>query len=325
MSDLDWRDAMTQAARRTEPTRAQVDRLRERLAPQVRSTKDLLDQLPEAQPIQLQRVRAKVLAGQRRPRHRPLAIPGLALAAVSLVAVGAWLAAADPVEPAVVPALTVVSLEGSRVLTDGLAVVTEGSGEARGSGKTWDLDLDRGRVHLDIAPEQGFDVDVSTGDAVVHVVGTVFSVERDALGTHVEVQRGAVQVDCLRGADLLIEGSGRHNCLPATAAGLLGRARALMDRGDADAAALESLMAGLADEPEVAVRGELLAASVEVQLRLGDTDRALEGALAYLDTGETAREAALRQLAVDLLSRSGACDRAAELVDEGTRVPPCGH
>jgi len=172
---------------------------------------------------------------------------------------------------------------------------SKGDGAVAGTRRKTRIEWRSGSLQVDVHPDAGVELWVQTPEALVRVHGTRFTVLRDALGTHVQVERGQVGVSCddpqqqpaqerrlLAGEQIL--------CLPIRASGLLGRARALLADGEREAA-LATLRRGLdVAERGSAIRGELLALRVEQLLTAGDTPRALVVAQAYLDGGHQARK-----------------------------------
>lgn len=98
-----------------------------------------------------------------------------------------------------------------------------------------------------------------------------------------------------------------RTCPPTTAAGLLGRARALQRAG---ADPLPAVDAGLAAGPDAAVRDELVSLLLDIQLQQGDLPGALRTAEAHLKTGGAQRRDALLTLAARLAARLHGCEAA---------------
>jgi hypothetical protein len=103
------------------------------------------------------------------------------------------------------------------------------------------LEWEQGTLKVEVEPERGIDLAVHTREAEVRVVGTRFSVTRDALGTGVVVTHGHVAVLCADGEKALLGAGEARVCPPTHAAGLLGRANAL--------AAAEASLAGSPARP----------------------------------------------------------------------------
>ena len=119
-----------------------------------------------------------------------------------------------------------------------------GQGELEAEGRAHDIDWKSGRLKVSVTPKQGIDLTVRTPEATVSVVGTVFEVRRDTLGTTVTVERGQVEVICAEQTPLMLTADeNTHTCQPTTAVGLLNRAQDLIAT-DPDAAA-DSVKRGL--------------------------------------------------------------------------------
>ena len=103
------------------------------------------------------------------------------------------------------------------------------------------------------------DLVVETPEAQVRVVGTVFEVHRDTLGTEVTVDRGHVVVRCEdTGTRHELAAGGTIACLPVRAPGLVARAHTLHERGADASLVLHALDLALAREPDAATRAEAM-------------------------------------------------------------------
>jgi hypothetical protein len=140
-----------------------------------------------------------------------------------------------------------------------------------------------------VEPDRGVALQVRTDEAVVSVVGTGFDVTRDALGTSVAVRHGKVRVECHQGEPTLLGEGESTTCLPVSAAGMLGRARALQERGATLGEQSDTLRLGLAMGPEGPVGDELRFLQLGVILRQGDNERALRVAEETLAGGDSLR------------------------------------
>lgn len=189
-------------------------------------------------PVALARIRAR-LERQASPRGG-----GWRLGVVALggLVVGSWWVARPPTE--VSEAL--VASAGAVTITPDVVADVEGEGDVQGDSKHLHVRWESGTLSLEVTPEQGVGLDVTTEEGVVHVVGTGFDVARDALGTLVRVRHGRVQVDCTAGGSVTLGAGEDHTCLPRTASGMLGRARALQDRGAPGSDVLAAVDGGLA-------------------------------------------------------------------------------
>lgn len=273
----DWRDVMREVAARTEPTPAQLAQVRNGLA-------------------------------ARAARGTSWAAPA-GVVAVGLTGLVAWFALGP--SPAAAPERVAVAAGVERL--GAIAVRAEGVGEALGTEDRWSLDWSQGRVALDV-PTEGALIEVRTPEAVVRAAGTAFAVDRSALGTLVAPERGAVEVACVAGSDGSVAAgplaAGEFTtCLPATATGLLGRARALADRGAGPDQVLAALDAGLASDADPQVRAEIQAQRIGPLSGLGRLEDALAAAEAVVAAaGPRAEEA--RHASAALAWSLGGCDRA---------------
>lgn len=238
-----------------------VDRVSERLAPVVADralVRDLLAEVPDVAPGAEARVRARLAerteVGVRRGWW---AVGGAALAlAASLVL---WLRVPD----ARLDERLSTPEWRTEQPTDHVSLTFQGEGALGGTAVHPTIQWRAGTLQVEVDPNQGVQLAVQTREALVRVVGTGFSVERSALGTSVRVSHGRVSVDCLDGTTVML-GTGEHQlCLPTTAAGLLGRARALAEQGAAPEDVRAAVERGLAASPDAAVRGELEVTGME--------------------------------------------------------------
>jgi len=191
-------------------------------------------------------------------------------------------------------------------LLAGLELRYDGSGMLGGSTRAPVIRWDRGRIDLEVDPAAGLSVSVETSEARVRVLGTVFAVERSPLGTNISVSRGRVQVDCESGSSHTLVGGAMALCLPTTAAGMLGRSRALSSDPEE---ALRALDLGLTLEPSDAIAGELHALRLDTLLTLDRLSEALEAAHAYVDVGGP-REGEVLMLAASIALGDGNCEQA---------------
>ncbi len=288
------RRALAAWLRRTEPHPPAVARVRARLdatlvgdptsaattSAEPTLTRGLLRVLPEPGPPQLARARRRL---DELARHPTGARPTRTRVGFALG--GAVALAAAVVALVLAPSRLDVALEGGRPQDLGpLVVVTpDGRGAAVGTERAPRLTWESGRLDVSVLPGQGADVRIETPEARVRVVGTVFSVTRDRLGTAVAVDRGAVEVACIGEAPRRLIPGDMHTCLPTRPAGLLGRAQALLEAGDPDAAVIAAER-GLALVDAGATRRELELARLEALVRAGRAAEALDLAEALLAT-----------------------------------------
>ncbi len=180
-----------------------------------------------------------------------------------------------------------------RALTPAVALAFRGSGSAIGPFASPRLHWDVGTLDVEVDPAAGIDLVVETSEGTIRVVGTGFTVNRDALGTTVNVLHGAVAVSCGDGWTGTLHITESHVCLPLTASGWLLRVQTLRDDGARSDAVLDAVLRGLAlTAPPDPVAAELLEARVEVLLAMGRTSEARQAASAYPADGPRAADVA---------------------------------
>jgi ferric-dicitrate binding protein FerR (iron transport regulator) len=301
----------------TEATQDEVDALRRTLARRSadgRVSRALMRSLPPPTPAELDALRRGVEGAH--PRRMRWALPVAALGAVAAMAavallivgvgVGAWLAA-DRDAPV---AVTVAPTDGPapHAIGDGVRLRSRGAGVVSGTERAPRVEWTAGTVEVEVEPGRGIAMVVVTREAEVRVVGTVFAVTRDALGTRVIVSRGSVTVSCVGGGNhALVPGQQTH-CMPTTAPGMLGRAQELKRSGAGPAEVLATVDAALpsASGPFL---GELLALRAEALLALDRHAEAVAAADDYLARGGP-RVEDLLQIAVSGALADGGCAAA---------------
>ncbi|MFH1463350.1 MAG: FecR domain-containing protein, partial [Pseudomonadota bacterium] len=154
------------------------------------------------------------VAASMSPAPRParawlLVGAGLAAAAVTLV-LALPDPMAEPVRAALVPSADLQSLSPSPEV----ALAYQGAGQLEGTRQAPRIQWESGTVHVEVEPDQGIQLSLVTREAEVQVVGTAFSVTRDALGSRVEVDHGRVRVTCV-GGDATPAGRRPDRHLPA--------------------------------------------------------------------------------------------------------------
>lgn len=247
-----------------EDTRARpesLERVTERLAGAVADralVRELLAHVPDVPPGAEARVRAR-LAERTGSTVRWVGWAGVGTVVALAAAVLLWVRAPEA------PLSEALSTPEWRTEapTDHVSLTFQGEGALSGTAIHPTIQWRTGTLQVEVEPNQGVLLAVQTREALVRVIGTGFSVERSALGTSVRVSHGRVSVDCLDGTSVML-GAGEHQlCLPTSAAGLLGRARALSEQGAAAADVRAAVERGLAAQPDAAVRSELEVVQME--------------------------------------------------------------
>ncbi len=309
------RRLLQELARFTDPDEQAARRVAARLRLgelDAQATRPLLEQLPLPDDFAARRVRRSVersLAAARPPllaggRSRLLGVAVAMAALVMVVGVRALLAPIPLELPIDAPAASDIQL------AEHVRLTAEGRGHATGTDRAPRIAWDEGSLGVEVTPGKGIGLQVVTDEAVVRVLGTGFTVRRDALGTTVKVLHGQVAVDCVAGdAHQLSVGQGVE-CPPIRPPALLGRARALSARGaEPDLVLLTLARAERADNPS-ALAGEILALQVDTLRRADRAEEALEVAERYLEAGYTPRRPEMLRIAAALRFARGGCSEA---------------
>ncbi|MDP2306550.1 MAG: hypothetical protein Q8P18_11055 [Pseudomonadota bacterium] len=304
-----------------------------------------LQSLPGSSPASLQRVRARIAftrarslgerledrragAGSRDfPRWRGLRLIAMGAAAGTLAAAGLQVArvSLEPVGPTPVAlASTLGSSQGWEIHTSipNVALSFDGTGTVEGQSDAPQIKWDSGLINVEVTPERDVRLALFTREAEVRVVGTGFTVLRDSLGTRIDVRHGRVEVDCGEDATVALEAGDGLLCLPQSAAGLLGRARALQAAGAPSADALAALDRGLAIVgPQAAVRDELVVRRIRALFDLSRHGEVIDAARAYTASGGGGRQSDVEKIAAASASVLGGCAVAAPwLLDAGANA-----
>ncbi|MBX2802348.1 MAG: FecR family protein [Myxococcales bacterium] len=197
-----------------------------------------------------------------------------------------------------------------------------GTGSVTGTSKDLVVNWQAGTLRAEVAPNTGTGLSVRTDEGSIDVVGTVFSVRRDALGVTTWVDKGRVAVSCEDGwQGEITPQMGSHTCLPVRPAMLLGRADALVEQAAPASDVLDALNRGMAAaQPGAPVVGELLALRMEVLSDAGRPDEALRDADAYL-ASEGPRSLEVRRFAAWLALAERGCASAMPYLE---RLGPSG-
>jgi ferric-dicitrate binding protein FerR (iron transport regulator) len=268
--------------------------------------RDWLRTLPDPDPAAVSRVWSRYRETRKGPRDPSprrwwLAPVGAALAVAALAL---WSGRDRPTR--------IELTSGTTPFGATVSLTTDGRGAVSGTGRDVTVAWESGDVSVEVEPHTGTRLKVVTDEAVVEVVGTLFSVHRDALGATVGVTRGRVEVSCLDGwHGFLSPDEPAHTCVPVRPGALLGRADALKDRGAAADEILDALDRGLsAASPGSAVEGELLARRIDLRAGLAPTASVLADAERYLAGSDRPRATEVRRTASRLALADGGCPAA---------------
>ncbi|GEM_PF-3303025 len=314
------RELLRVLAQETWPPDDALVRVHERVLDTVldRPVTGLLRELPDVPQVRPVRAGSRLRRAEEPPARWPWFAVPIGLAAVAAVVL--WVSTGSPggVEPGAPPVPQVaalISLEAEATLapSEHVALVFQGDGAVRQDGDRVAITWEVGKLQATVTPDQGVDLVVTTPDATVRVVGTVFEVERTRLGTQVGVTQGQVSVVCGSQAEVLVPAGDQVHCVPTTAIGLLSRAGALLERGATPDEVLATADAGLA----VATRGdavwsELESLAIRSLEEAGRSSEALARAEAFLRAGPSTREEQTRLFAARRAFLEGGCERADE-------------
>lgn len=269
---------------------------------------DDLRALPEAltpEPAERQRVRQRLQASLEEPRRAPwrLALAGLVATAAG-VGLFIWFQSNEDLQ------LNSPEAWAEAELSRGVDLHFQGRGLASGPTASPTIRWDEGEIALAVPPGQGLDLRVQTPEAEVLVVGTRFSVSRDARGTTVAVSEGRVSVTCVDGTARFLVPEQRLSC-PRSAAATLSLVRDLERAQASPAEILDLLQRALArpDADEVE-RDEIRYRMVSALEALGRAREAREVAEEALRAGTSPRAAALLATAARLAVAEGDCAAA---------------
>lgn len=185
-----------------------------------------------------------------------------------------------------------------RELTSAVRLGYQGAGTVSGTVRDPRIRWEAGTLDVAVAPGRGVALAVETDEAVVHVVGTAFTVTRDALGTAVAVTHGRVRVSCTGASTRELAAGERVECLPVRPAAWIGRAQALIARGRPTDEVLAAVDRGLGlAAPGDPAAGELVALRIRVLMEARRYADALAAAEAYLESGATPRRPEVEELA----------------------------
>lgn len=273
---------------------------------------DWIDQYRrETEPDDLRLTRLRDTIDRRRRRPAPSRARPMLMAAAALLAVGGGYlglrgdtALSDqPLEADTAPRLLAISRD--------VGVRFDGKGQINGTERAPHIRWEAGTLTVEVTPNRGVDLDVTTREAVVRVIGTGFTVQRDALGTRVTVAHGTVEVTCAGREPAYLHANDAAMCLPTSSAGLLARGAALRERHAPLDDVLATVDLGLSLETEGSpVRSELLLLRMQALAEGDRAEEALADADRYLDGENPHRRAEVLRFAGDIALDAAGCARA---------------
>lgn len=177
---------------------------------------------------------------------------------------------------------------------DDVSLAFEGEGQISGTERAPVIQWESGTLSVDVTPKRGVDLTVLTPEAVVHVIGTVFTVARAERATHVEVERGTVEVICAGEALVAVHAGEGVTCQPSDLESRVARALALAQSGGAADERLDAIDAALAlSGGNKSLVAELLAHRVRALSDAGRRDESLADAERAMSLDVSVRRAEL--------------------------------
>jgi ferric-dicitrate binding protein FerR (iron transport regulator) len=267
---------------------------------------------PDSRAIARARADARALASESvHPSVFPRLAATVALAALALIA----LRFGDGSKPAAI-ARDLAPTATPTAAAPGVVLTSNGTGVVSGTDKDVVIDWQSGDLGVSVEHGAGISLTVHTREADVRVVGTVFEVDRDVLGTRVRVTRGKVAVQCGGGGDAFEVVPGvEMTCMPLSGAGNLASARALVTAGATADKVLAAIDRGLGFSVEGdPVHDELEALRIETLANDGRTDEAIAGARAFLATATTLRRAEVARILLRLDFAAEGCPGVSPIV-----------
>lgn len=291
----------------TDVDAAAVERVRDRLSAELdpRMLRRALQALPGPPEGAVARVRARLDDAPATPPlrlGRLVAAGSVAAALVGISLVGGALYLAAPVAPADVD----LDLTEAPTTLPDLALDPAGAGHLGGTTVAPVLSWDAGTVDLDAASP----LVLATRELRATGTGRA-TLTRDALGTHLRVDAGTFDVDCLADTSAAPMGEGSERlCRPVSVDTMLGRVRALSATAT-PGSLLDEIALGLSrDQGTDAARAELGVLRVATLDAAGRPEEALAAARAWLDDDTSLRRDEVQRLAAGLALALEGCSGA---------------
>lgn len=315
-----YQRAMQEINAQTRPHDLAVRRCREQLESDLPPLEERPRPWPQPDPRAVRRVRWRLRHARQTFLYGPLLGTFVVVTTVFVLWFGVLPAQLNEPVESPVTSLT-LSSQGAASLSPApyLDVHYTGEGQLVGQGASWHVHWQRGKVQVELDPNALREVHIHTAEAHIEVIGTVFDVARDTLGTKVTVERGLVRVTCRQSQETLtLTADDEHICWPTTPTGLLARAIYLGDRDAPVETQLATLDAGLGmSKPEEPVYGEMLSSRMTTLLSVDRKHEALDAARRYLELNQPPRETTVRDVAVQLAVLVGTCKDAKTLAVAG--------
>lgn len=309
-------DLLRYYARETEPLSDAQKRVADRLSLSTdpSAATHLLRSLPAPDHFALARVLAHVRESIRVGRRVAMPIgtgPLVAAGAASAVVVVGLLMTPKLME-APPPVMIAATLEAAEPVLStpapGVQLEYTGWGFVSGSQSQPRLQWGAGSLRVEVEPNQGIDLRIETPNGEIQVIGTVFDVNVDDLGTRVEVVRGEVRVVCELGETILLAAEQSTTCVRASAANLLNFAVQARTRGGTPGQVLSLAGQGLTLAPEAGlVRDELRLVKFQSLLQLERRSEARAAADDYLSNPQAPRRVDVLRTTAKLAFAEGNC------------------
>ena len=258
-----------------------------------------------ARPAELATIRRRLKAVKPQRDRPPLYLLSLGIAGAMAAGSLVMLLPPEPIQQ------TLSAESWSEVQAhDNVLLAFSGQGDLHAKGRVHNIDWKNGRLKVSVTPKQGIDLTVRTPEARVAVIGTVFEVRRDTLGTTITVERGKVEVSCGEEPSLMLTAEqGSHTCMPVTAMGLLNRAQDLKTTDPVSA--LDAIESGLEKvdftSPDF---DDLHYRAAEIHYRAGRPRAALKSARASLSGGDATYTVEAHRLAAEQGWKLEGCEEA---------------
>ena len=244
-----------------------------------------------------------------RGRRSPWLAVAITAAAVIVAVTSGWLALRGPTFPTELVSRVPVHA----MLAPGVHASYQGHGRVDVASPVL-VHLNHGWIQLSVQADAKRPVSVQTEEAMVQVVGTLFTVTRDSMGTRVEVSHGTVIVTCSGQEPIALTAGGTRMCHPVAGASMLGRLNNLRDQGQPAERLLEEIEEALEVSDET-LSHELEARRIQIFLDEGRNEEAAAAIDRTLERTKLRRGQLLR-------IRAGLARTCAERLRYLGQIPP---